>query len=354
MARKSLIVIMALTAILASRLGVADDDVVIQAEDASHFSDRRGCFEIVQDPDALGGRALSLASKPGGGRGDLITWDIAVEKPGFYRVALRMRGNAEMPGHVREGWLYIRDGLGRVVDFYPNARAELSGKAGYLWVACPHVVYLTDWHSEGRYWGAGFNTLTVYPPGGPARFPVRAPIVVDAIRLSRCTNTSFNPRTYRVPERRTIRPEYGLCTHERKSTVELPHIARTGAGWVRLHFTWREVESSKGRLEFNKTMQAYVDALTACGLRLLHVLAYDHPAYDTRKPARAFAQYVGQGPEFVAGFARYCAFMARRLGSRGTGQVTHWEIWNEENAGNPRDYVALLKAASQAIKHLSS
>jgi len=79
--------------------------------------------------------------------------------------------------------------------------------------------------------------------------------------------------------------------------------------------------------------------LLQSGIRILHDCAYTNPLYDgNRFPTSAAA---------VAGFARYCAFVAQQFGPALYGS----EIWNESNAIDAvSTYAPLARATAKALR----
>ena len=140
----------------------------------------------------------------------------------------------------------------------------------------------------------------------------------------------------------TINESLGVCVHLNDSSpAEFPAVRAAGFGAIRTDLTWGEVEPQQGVYRWAKWDRA-VDAMKANGIRPLLIL-FDYN--------RAYGEGAPRSEEARAGFARFCGLAAARY--RGA----EFEIWNEPNlktfwkpAPNPREYVALVKAASAAIR----
>ena len=136
---------------------------------------------------------------------------------------------------------------------------------------------------------------------------------------------------------------------------DLDAIARTGARWVRVDFSWAAIQT-KGPTSFNwSPWDAVVQAATARGLEVLGVISYTPPwALPAGVNAAASGSY--RNPPAQAGaYGAFAGELAARYGPRG---VHAWEIWNEPNVPaffrpqpNPATYIALLKSAYESIKH---
>ncbi len=158
--------------------------------------------------------------------------------------------------------------------------------------------------------------------------------------------------TYRIPTRQIVRPVIGLCGGGRFSSDGLAFMADTGIRSIRFHYLWSEVEQTKGHYDLPHSAFDFMRDLQGSKLELLHILAYDNPLYDKipKNKLPDFGWFLDQGPEFVKGYADYCGWMARTFGSKGTGQIHYWEIWNEQNAGAADQYMNLLRQAVQRIR----
>jgi hypothetical protein len=118
---------------------------------------------------------------------------------------------------------------------------------------------------------------------------------------------------------------------------------------------WKDIEVTPGNLQYPTSSSPLrnLDTLVTDSVRHQHkpllILAYGNKAYD------------GGGlitsPQGIDAFARYAAFTVTHF----KGRVEDFEVWNEWNhglgsppghkvAGDPRQYVNLLRAAYQSIK----
>ena len=121
-----------------------------------------------------------------------------------------------------------------------------------------------------------------------------------------------------------------------------------GVTWTRLTLSWHDAEPSKGSFD-SKYLTGFASALSLARGTGAHVIvaAYDSPQWasgstDTQAP-----------PQNPQDYADFISAMA----SRYAGQVSGWEIWNEENLGrywgnsvNPGAYGNMLKLAYPAVK----
>jgi polysaccharide biosynthesis protein PslG len=128
---------------------------------------------------------------------------------------------------------------------------------------------------------------------------------------------------------------------------EMPMLAASGVGWVRMDLSWAATESVKGQYDFS-TYDGLAEALEAHHLRALFILDYSNPLYDHGlSPASEEAR---------AAFASWAAAAVSHF--RGHGYL--WEIYNEPNFHfwtphpNRDDYIKLALATSEAIEEAAS
>jgi hypothetical protein len=125
-----------------------------------------------------------------------------------------------------------------------------------------------------------------------------------------------------------------------------------GVKWLRVEFDWNRIQPDN---EDTYIIQQH-DRIVALA-REFHIsilgLIYFCPAWANggQKPP-------AYPPADPGAFGRFAGYLAARYASSG---VRHWEIWNEPNLGSswkpvpsPSQYVALLKAAYEAIKNVDS
>ena len=147
------------------------------------------------------------------------------------------------------------------------------------------------------------------------------------------------------------------------SGVKLNRISQWGD-----RLDWATVEKTKGVYRIPAEADAAITQSHLAGVETLLTLDYGNNLYQQVKNApdfgvtwqrgHPFLQCAPTTPEAVAGFARFCGFMARHF----RGRVKYFEIWNEENGwffddwakgGNVAQvhaYGRALKAAAQAVK----
>ncbi|MCQ8192618.1 sugar-binding protein [Streptomyces rugosispiralis] len=196
--------------------------------------------------------------------------------------------------------------------------------------------------------GATVKSGSVAPSGGAATITIPASVPYGWYSLT-ATDTSGDKAsttlaTVAAPPARTGR--FGVATHYSfgRDTSTQALILPSGAVTVRDEASWARAETAKGVLDWTAAHK-YLDPLFAKGIRPLLIADYGNNFYDG-----------GQGPTTDAGraaFAKYAAGMAKEFGSH----IAGIEVWNEWDVGtghnatrDPENYVALLKAASTAIK----
>ncbi|GIV14574.1 MAG: hypothetical protein KatS3mg022_0009 [Armatimonadota bacterium] len=127
---------------------------------------------------------------------------------------------------------------------------------------------------------------------------------------------------------------------------ELNLLADGGFRFVRMDFTWSEIEKQKGVYDFSR-YDVLVRDMTARGIRILFILDYGNPLYDDGK-----APYTDEGR---AAFARFAEAGVRRYAGKGI----LWEIWNEPNIffwqpkPNVEDYAKLAHLVIDTIRRVA-
>jgi len=116
----------------------------------------------------------------------------------------------------------------------------------------------------------------------------------------------------------------------------LEMMQQAGVKWGRQDFVWRQIETEKGRYNF-EPHERVVAAYHKHGLHLFGNLAYNPKFHDPRTPE---------------GVEAYCRF-ARAAVERFRGRVDHWQLWNQPNGGfwdgTPEEYARMAAAAGRAI-----
>lgn len=107
------------------------------------------------------------------------------------------------------------------------------------------------------------------------------------------------------------------------SPADLVAIRDAGFGWVRFDFNWKDMEPSKGQLQWGPWDQA-VDAAVANGLSVFGTIAYT-PKWAAEDPA-----CVDCGPVPFAKVGDWTDFVSAVV-KRYKGKVRHWGMWNEPN-----------------------
>lgn len=134
--------------------------------------------------------------------------------------------------------------------------------------------------------------------------------------------------------------------NETKIRQVLQGIQDTGATYVRVAAWWNVIEPIKDGGYSWTGMDLFLNTVDDYGLTPLVCMTSPAPTGAT-----------------IADFGQLCAAIAGRYGSNGTGQLKHYEVWNEENnvtpAGpfntgatpfGPATYTALLIAGTTAIR----
>lgn len=127
---------------------------------------------------------------------------------------------------------------------------------------------------------------------------------------------------------------------------QVDQIAKAGFRFIRMDFSWANVEKKKGEYNF-KIYDDLVDSLASRGIRPLFILDYGNPLYDN-----------DMAPSTDEGRAAFAAF-AKASAAHFKGKNVLWEIWNEPNGfwhpqPNVEDYVKLAKVVYPALKQADS
>jgi hypothetical protein len=122
-----------------------------------------------------------------------------------------------------------------------------------------------------------------------------------------------------------------------------------GATWVRLDFSWADVQPTGPGTYHWAGLDRVVVSARSMGLNILPTLAYTPKWARPRGCTSPMC-----APASAAAFARFARAAASRYGPRG---VSAWEIWNEENTPgfwkptpSASAYVALLDATATSIR----
>jgi polysaccharide biosynthesis protein PslG len=143
-------------------------------------------------------------------------------------------------------------------------------------------------------------------------------------------------------------------------TSNLSAMAAIGVGTIRQTFDWSTIERSRGAYDFSYH-DDFVAKASAHGIRVLPIL-FNPPAFEAPTAGRATCP-----PRRMDAFARFASAVTQRYGRGGSlwrehpgvpaNPITAYQIWNEPslpiywcNRPNVRRYVAMLRAASRAIK----
>ena len=125
-------------------------------------------------------------------------------------------------------------------------------------------------------------------------------------------------------------------------------ITALGMHWVKIEARWRELEATRGVIDYT-TLDAAVDSLRSNNLNILMTI--------TTAPDWARSSHVENGPpDDLSLFAQFAGELAKHY----AGRVQAYEIWNEPNLRrewnstvfpiNAEVYASLLRSAYGAIK----
>jgi hypothetical protein len=140
--------------------------------------------------------------------------------------------------------------------------------------------------------------------------------------------------------------------------------ARLGVGIIRQPFEWSAVERSPGRFDFSDYDGFVADAARA-GISVMPILIAP-PQFRSSRPADSQSRAMFP-PQSNDAYATFVGAAVARYGPTGSFWQTHpdvpflpihaWQVWNEPNIPNfwrsgvnAKEYVALLRAGSRAIR----
>lgn len=152
------------------------------------------------------------------------------------------------------------------------------------------------------------------------------------------------------------------------AAVALDAQAATGAGLIREHVYWAQIERAPGAFDFSRH-DALVAAATARGLTVLPVITATPQFYSTRPDGLTTDGWPPRDPSTIF---RVAFELAHRYGTRGTywgcvlpgvlcrrpyRPLTAWEVWNEPDhpawwrtGADPAAYARLLFYAYLGLK----
>ena len=169
-----------------------------------------------------------------------------------------------------------------------------------------------------------------------------------ALLLARCAPTlSPVTTTNAVKTARLVIPKtMGVNVQflgDRTDAGEIEALIDGGFGFLRVDFTWGNVEKTAGEYDFEQYLR-HVARLTAMGICCLLILDYGNPLYDGGGPPISDAARLA--------FARYLDAVARAFKEK---QVI-WEIWNEPDQKgfwpqpDPVEYNRLARLALETLR----
>ena len=144
-------------------------------------------------------------------------------------------------------------------------------------------------------------------------------------------------------------------------------IAReSGVKWARVQSGWQRAEQTPGVYNFD-WLDEIVDGLLEAGIQPWISFSFGNKLYMPGAEAlpphgNYFFSPTRFGSTGIQGWQNYCRAMVKHFGSR----VTHWEVWNEPNAGflrkpntgkeikpePPEVYAELVKYTYEAVKEI--
>ena len=142
--------------------------------------------------------------------------------------------------------------------------------------------------------------------------------------------------------------------------------ARVGVATVRQPLDWWRVEKTPGHFDFS-VYDGFVEDAARAGLQILPILA-GPPPFRSSRPATSTSRAMFP-PKSNAAYAAFVRAVVLRYGANGSFWPQHpdvpfdpiksWQIWNEPNIPNfwrsgvnAKEYVALLRAGSQAVRSI--
>lgn len=120
--------------------------------------------------------------------------------------------------------------------------------------------------------------------------------------------------------------------------------------WAREEFSWQTIEPVNDSFNY-APYDAAIDKYAANGIQVLGLIAYS-TEWASSNPGSADYEYYAPDMDAWEDYVK-------QLATRYHGKVSAWEIWNEPNIeqfwkSSEDDYVALLEAASNAIKEIDA
>lgn len=176
-----------------------------------------------------------------------------------------------------------------------------------------------------------------------------------------------------APTARAGEPFYGLFTTNlnapaRQASRTMDAQAATGAGLVREHVYWDQIERQPGVFDFAR-LDALVARAAARGLEVLPVLTstpqfyssrpagFDSDGWPPRDPTRIFRIAYELAKRYGSAGSRWSCLVPAVLCRRPYHPITAWQIWNEPDleawwrtGPDPAAYLALLRSAELAMK----
>lgn len=139
-----------------------------------------------------------------------------------------------------------------------------------------------------------------------------------------------------------------------------------GIGWIRLNWSWKDIEPEQGQLNYDQFDKVAVSAAEH-RIQLLAILT-SIPPWSSTAPDELKEQYGNLAPvdRYRPADIEDWLLYARRVVERydgdghedapGSPRISHWEVWNEPNlklfwppAPDPAEYVQLLARTHEAI-----
>lgn len=135
--------------------------------------------------------------------------------------------------------------------------------------------------------------------------------------------------------------------YDQKGLIKIVKLLKEmGCGWVRVDFSWNDLEPQKGKWQFSK-YDFLVNLLSKNDISVLAILDYS---------ANWAAPSWNSPPDNDEDFVNYVNQTVKRYGDK----VKYWEVWNEPDCKfywNPQDgmvrYSQLLTKVYQEIKKVS-
>lgn len=239
------------------------------------------------------------------------------------------------------GQIYTFTGTGvSVLGVRVSGQVHTSGMRSY-WANLREVRAYSVTQTTGN------TVATTTAPTSPAPAPAPTPTPTPAPA----------PAPLATPTSSTLNYTFGIAVgnilpwlSDAELAKRLDDMAAHGVGWIRMDFSWNDIQYNNASTYDWVLHDKVVNAATQRNIKVLPILLYT-PSWARISGCLGDEYCAPQDPTLFAKFAREAA---KRYAPKG---IHAWEIWNEQNHGrywgangNIAGYTALLKVTSPAIK----